>query len=802
MTPIERQLSAQFGEIDVDGSAWAEHKAMPFVAKWFPELSVRAGNILFRVRGIRTFGDFLRLDVGTLLRTRNSGAKTCKEVMVLRDKVFAEGPEKWIERQREEDVANVVRLPQEALAGLSVRTRNVLEKNGIDTYDRLFALDEKEILRLKAAGRKTAAEIREFQVACGIGESQPAVPVAPQICPVDPHAFKSLPEFLLATMEKVRLPKDERMRRALGDQMGCFNVEDHETLEACSAKLDLTRERVRQIGMKIKRRLFEDGRGYFATFADAVESVLCDNGWILASRDFSRKVDEMLGWKGTTGYSLAQVMTFLGHSVDMDAAGVCIGEFNAHFKSRYEAFLSHVNGPIPRLFDLSFENFSQTAGKIGLAGCSELEYGHFVRRGMTRRIVVRHVGRKRVVESSVDIKPLRVRRYFSYEFKLSEDEPTQGLGLLRREAVLEVLTAAGYAGLTESEIAEQCAHDYPNFGWSPNSVRAMVFSGNALDESDTVIIGYDRGHATGGRTRYSLTSFFKDAKTIRILKQAGRELRNYMEDSGFGIVSVWKVWRKYKDQLPLPLPKLGFYMMLRETKAAGLNYPDYPRVVHPDAECCEASYNWELYQYFMLAGHETATYQQIFDFYTECLCLDPIIANACAIPSLGLQSNVDLAEGVFAIPMPKRKSADYPGVLLPNVKIDPELSFSKPRRRGLHMTSGDFDEHGHARTATVYVRLFFYNLQESGYAFTSDEWAELTDAGWCAEHFGIHSSIVVPLSRSPKPPANSYWIEPFEFGGVRAWVSDNWNAKRKARFDIWAMRIAARAGMDFEPYGL
>ena len=131
MTPIERQLSAQFGEIDVDGSAWAEHKAMPFVEKWFPELSVRAGNILFRVCGIRTFGDFLRLDVGALLRTRNSGAKTCKEVMVLRDKVFAEGPEKWIERQREEDVANVVRLPQEALAGLSVRTRNVLEKKAI-----------------------------------------------------------------------------------------------------------------------------------------------------------------------------------------------------------------------------------------------------------------------------------------------------------------------------------------------------------------------------------------------------------------------------------------------------------------------------------------------------------------------------------------------------------------------------------------------------------------------------------------------------------------------------------------------
>ena len=69
MTPIERQLSAQFGEIDVDGSAWAEHKAMPFVEKWFPELSVRAGNILFRVRGIRTFGDFLRFDVGSRIGT-------------------------------------------------------------------------------------------------------------------------------------------------------------------------------------------------------------------------------------------------------------------------------------------------------------------------------------------------------------------------------------------------------------------------------------------------------------------------------------------------------------------------------------------------------------------------------------------------------------------------------------------------------------------------------------------------------------------------------------------------------------
>ena len=376
------------------------------------------------------------------------------------------------------------------------------------------------------------------------------------------------------------------------------------------------------------------------------------------------------------------------------------------------------------------------------------------------------------------------------------------IGELRRKTLLSVLQTAGPKGLTLAEMLRRCNEACPAANFSIDVIRGLIGNRAELDNHGTRIVGYDRGNNANEASTFSLNSFFSADREI--LEEAGWELKSYMDRTGFGTVSIWKVWRKYRPLLPVDLPKLGFYMMLRDTGAAGLVYQAYPRTTHPDADYCEAAFQWEIYQYFMLSDHPVATYRQVLDFLVECLQLDPVIANSSAIPGLRLKSTGEKSGGdeLYEIPMPKMPDGKIPGVLLSNCRPDPALPFLQPRRRGVNLKKHEIDEYGRAKTVLVYVRLFFFNLQESRYRFTADEWAELTDAGWCAKHFGVHVPVVVKVKPTIAPPSLNYWSEPFDFGGELAWVCSNWNAKRKELFDVWAVKIAAKAGLDFEPYAI
>lgn len=691
-------------------------------------------------------------------------------------------------------------IPYARVARLSARTRRVLGMLAVPMTPRgVCGLSDVRVLAVRGAGALVWQEIAALQGEC-LDETIWAE-VGPQ-----PAEFSTLADFVRDVVSR-QIDLTETREVVLRDYMAVLDSPKKLTLEEAGQKVGLTRERVRQIAKKIVERAFSSGEsGAFASLVSLMRKAFEENGWVLAKDQMVQTVESAYGWSGTNVLSLYELLSNLGTEIEDLGGGLYAFEFDRHLKEPYDAFVVYVNSYSGGLRGLDLDAMQASPEGASLANVSDRIYEAFVRRGTNYRVVKHKKGKKTVsITFESDVTALRPRQYFAYKFGTRVRYTGDGYnqGTIRRDAVIQVLKDAGPGGLEPDEMLKRAKVLRPNLDWAEGGVRSMIANlGQDLDDVGTRMIGYERGNATGERTSYSLNTFFRGEAFTTVFEAAGMDLRNYIETTGFGIVSVWKVWRKYKDKLPIPMPKLGFYMMLRDIGAAGLSYPDYPRVVHPDVECCPSAYNWELYQYFMLAQHPTASYQQIFDFFVECLCMDPVIANACAIPALGLKGDEDLVEGMFRIPEPLYAGDGYPQVFLANCQPDPSLPFSQPRRRGLHMTSADFDEQGRARTVLAYVRMFFFNLQESRYTFSSEEFEELTDPGWCAEHLGIHNAVVVPLSVSPHPPTKSYWIEPFDFGDVPAWVSNSWNAKRKVLFDVWAESVARRAGMDFEPYEL
>ena len=268
-----------------------------------------------------------------------------------------------------------------------------------------------------------------------------------------------------------------------------------------------------------------------------------------------------------------------------------------------------------------------------------------------------------------------------------------------------------------------------------------------LDGTGVKAIPYERGRVNGDKTRFTLTKFFNDAKTKSVLEQAAQEIKAYMEESGFGVVSIWRTWCKYRDKTPRYLPKLGFYAMMREFRSGGLNYTLYPRVAHPTIVKCEKAYQWELFQYFTYCGRKSATSFECLSFFVDCLGIDPVIASANVFPATGMKRVSDDETDLMPLKMPKTIGV-VPQVLLNSVKSDSSLSrLSKPDRH--FIASCCLDENGRAFTMSVYVRLFLRDLEASGYALSHDDVTCLSDPGWCRTDLGGPNAPNAPESAIP-----------------------------------------------------
>ena len=371
---------------------------------------------------------------------------------------------------------------------------------------------------------------------------------------------------------------------------------------------------------------------------------------------------------------------------------------------------------------------------------------------------------------------------------------------VRRSLIKSVLQEAGPEGLTMSEIIARCKKKNASIDIGVGNVRGCSNPGNDLDSAGTRMIGIRRGKRGGEGTTYSLNTFFSDEATEGVLKNAGEEVRQYMECTGFGIVDVWKIWRKYRHELPAGtyLPKLGFYMMMRDIGAGGLCYKDYPRISYDGIDVGKNAYWWELYEYFHLCGHPKASFGQIMSFFVDCLGIQPNVALSCAFNSMGLKKDDEATDAPYVIKRPPA-IGKAPIVLLKTVVKDEKLSLIKADgKSAIH--SDYFDETGHAIYHPTYVKVFLRNLENTDFAFTSEEIAQLADVRWCKKHLKIPRPMLRKADRGKPAKGTGYWFEKFVFGDESFYVCDDWNQTTKAAFDNWAINKAKQAGFAFTPY--
>ena len=366
----------------------------------------------------------------------------------------------------------------------------------------------------------------------------------------------------------------------------------------------------------------------------------------------------------------------------------------------------------------------------------------------------------------------------------------------RRAAIKAVLQEAGPNGLTIEDILAACRDKFPDVNIGVGNVNGCRNLGNNMDDNGTRMIGYDRG-SKGSKTRYTLNTFFMDGETVSVLKKAGEELRAYMERAGLGIVSIWKVWRKFRPELPHDLPKLGFYMMMREVQAGGLEYRDYPRAYFPKIDSCESAYWWELYEYCMACGRKTATFAEIMSFFTDALCLQPSIALSCAFECMGLKKVDEESSAEYVISSPDSALVP-PNVFLPAIREHLDFSLVSPKIGDINPYY--LDENGKALTHRAYAKLFFIGLEENGFVFPNDMLAELRDGGWCNVHLKTGQAVLCPTHGKAKPSSRSYISRVFRFGDEAYFVYGDWSPQSKPKFDQFALRVANMAGIPFEPY--
>lgn len=689
-------------------------------------------------------------------------------------------------------------LPTQFVAQLPTRLRRVLEREQVALTPRaIVSVDMATFSEWRSVGRLVTAEMRKLREDCisGVVWDHEEIPVV-----VKPCDFPSFAAYVRHFLED-RFDLSGSRAVVLRDYMTLQDCSEKKSLAEVGDALGLTRERIRQIALRMETHLKSLAAcESLVSFTAPVAKYIDENGSFVESVALMRFIDENFSWQGTLAVPVVELLRIAGFDIALNEDGIVALGFTTNHKPRYDAFIRYVNAHKGRIGSLSYDEMVKVAAANGFDKLGELEYRFYVRYGMTKRVEIKRKNGKRKLVFKLDITSLRAKQYFGITYSIAYGMRQPSKAPFRREVILTLLEEAGYNGLTVDEVFEKAQERTPDLEWTIDSVRGTLSSGLMLDSTGAKAIPYERGRVNGDKTRFALTKFFNDAKTKSVLDQAAQEIKSYMEESGFGVVSIWRTWCKYRDKMPRYLPKLGFYAMMREFGSGGLNYTLYPRVAHPTIGKCEKAYQWELFQYFSYCGRKSATSFECLSFFVDCLGIDPVIASATVFPATGMKRVSDDETDPMPLKMPKTIGM-VPQVLLNSVKSDPSLSrLSKPDRH--FIASCYIDENGKAFTMSVYVRLFLRDLEESGCALSHDDVACLSDPGWCRSNLKIPRQFLWPAGHGERPIKHKTWREPYSFGGENYYINCDWEVRSKSAFDAWAANIAARVGIKFTPYDL
>lgn len=750
-------------------------------------LSVRAQHVLAQISPNLTLGQLESLTPEKLFSTKNSGTKTVSEIMDFRKQCIDGDPDPTFP----DEIPHAdEHLPDEAVALLSKRVRNVLEKNDVLlTPQAICSLNSEMIADMKGAGKTVIRELMDFRSRCRDGSVWQVKRTTRDVDCINPGEFNSLSEYILAVLSrlcKVSVQYEIVMRM----NMGLLNVRTVKTLDATGKHMgNVTRERVRQIAAKLTNLIGSDaGKAMFADFIKTCEHIFKSNNSVLLEEKLTRSVEMAYPrWTGTTAFSICQLIKCVGIPLETNESKCVAWMSGGVVESRYHIFVQVISDPKVLLAHVSEKYMLKHSVAFGLAGLTADEYAFYAHRAFCLR-------------------QKRERPRWDLFLRLRCSGMRVGAAERRRYAVARVLSRAGVKGLSCPEIVSACAEIDPTL--DPPSEKLLNADADPkqkydMDGAGTHLIEYD--YAEVGRPkRYTLDIYFRNKEVEEFLDDFGTKLRIWMEDHAVGVMSVHKlrVEMEKKNSFPAAfggeLPSACLYSLLRDRRAGGLIYYDHPNVAHPkiagkNSKVPEKAMGWVIYDYFNYIDRELVTAAQLSDFCTKIMGVEPkCIANVMIwvkgdTYKINDKVYYSLVPPCGGIAMPKMLCSD---------KVDFELSFSKDRTVG----KDNVDKSGRPLSVNAYVRLFLRRLVKSRYSFTDEDRTNLANGRWCGRNFGISAPVFVASHSGAQIPSLGYWREQFNIGGKKYWVYGRWSDKNKGRFDSWAKRMSQCAGFEFVPY--
>lgn len=257
-------------------------------------LSVRSSNCLSN-KGIETIGQLIRISPEDLLKIKNFGRKSLREISSKLSKYDLKLGSKTeiddsfgIDLENEETLINLTSSIRDLI--LSVRTRNALDSHHVEYIWQVVSFTEKQLLQIKNFGRTSLNELKKRLSELGLylgAVFSPEQIIRIQSFTKD-HSETELDGLFLAKLnnrfsqiifklQQNPLPFLDKRENLIAHER-LWPATTKRTLEDLASELKVTRERIRQIEKKTRSKIKQQYRKVLRDIVRVIHSTLSNQG--------------------------------------------------------------------------------------------------------------------------------------------------------------------------------------------------------------------------------------------------------------------------------------------------------------------------------------------------------------------------------------------------------------------------------------------------------------------------------------------------------------------------------------------
>ena len=400
------------------------------------------------------------------------------------------------------------------------------------------------------------------------------------------------------------------------DRLGLSNDGVILTLLQTGERLKMTKQAVQSHELFVRQSLFRDDISpvLFNAFVTKLAFVFEKFGWCLSQTGLEQHVGEEFPWRGTKWSAIYNLARELKLPMEYDGHGVFAWDFEVKSAERFAAFTALLGASGVELDCFNYDKVRDGLLGVGVRDFTLAEYQF-----MSRRIVDEHF--------------------------VGEDEGLPcwqtmarvlGITPVDTSSITRILTAVFKNEphiFTKEELLKKCRDADPTIAWTAGKIRGAI-DRRALG-GGAVILRYDRGRRNGEKTTFTVDAYVSDADK-NVAREAVETLSNYLRETAFPVVSIYKTYKDCVSKLSSGFPQLCFYELVRMLGKDKLNCREYPRVGALGVACEINAYGDAARKEFARLGQRKASLEQLKTFLVNALHEDPLLADQ-SVRLMGLQ---------------------------------------------------------------------------------------------------------------------------------------------------------------------